>query len=133
MSISARLHATAGAAASERWRTALELPEIPRWHVEIQLAAASATFDLNLYAEEWGFVFQHASRGSWIRVTDVAFVHGRDEHGLLTRTPDLLAIGRLLAELEREYALAFPRGDARVSTNIPDAEPVVREWLVQAT
>jgi hypothetical protein len=121
--------ATVGAAASERWRAALELPAIPRWHVEIQLAAHATTFDLNLYAEEWGFVFQHGSRGSWIRVTDVAFVHGRDEHCLLTRTPDLLAIGLLLSELEREHAFEFQRAHARVCTNIPDAEPVVRGWL----
>lgn len=95
------------------------------------LADADTRFDLNVYEEEWGFYFQFAGRASWIRVTDAAFVHGRDDFDLLARTPDLLAVNALLAELEQEHGLAFRRATASVRSTIPDAPNLIRDWLIR--
>ena len=123
---------TVGAEAASRWLLALGLPETPRWYVEIAiLADGESRLDLNVYAEEWGFVFHHKGRTSWIRVTDIPFVHGRDDHELLAHTPDLLAIGVLLAWLEADQEIAFRRATASVRTNIPAAPAAVRDWLLQ--
>ncbi|HEY2732945.1 MAG TPA: hypothetical protein VGI70_03125, partial [Polyangiales bacterium] len=98
---------TAGRVAAAGWLQARALQTIggARWHVEIALDVvdqpASAEYDertasrfhIEIFGEEWGFFFCHAGRASWIRVTDVAFVHGRDEFGLLGVTPDLSQIG----------------------------------------
>lgn len=124
---------TAGADASERWRRALGVASVLRWHAEIAIISDSETsFELNIYSNEWGFAFHHDRRGSWIRVTDIAFVHGRDDFGLLTRTPDLLAIRQLAAELEVEHGISLRRANASIRTNLPGAAELVRDWLVQA-
>lgn len=123
---------TPGAEAAGRWLSALGLPPAPRWYVEIAVVGdADASFDLNIYAEEWGFCFQIAGAGSWIRVTDVPFIHGRDDFRLLKRLPDLLAINALLHDLEQDHSIAFGRAAATVRTNLPNAEPIVRDWLLQ--
>ena len=71
---------TMGAEAADRWLRVLGLVSVPRWYSEIAILADGDTrFDLNVYAEEWGFVFKHGDRTSWIRVTDVPFIHGRDD------------------------------------------------------
>ena len=117
-----------------QWLTALGLSAIPRWHVEVGLEAGHATrFQLNVYAEEWGFAFHHERRSSWIRVTDIPFVHGRDDFRLLPRVPQLPQLGAFIAELEAEHAIALPRMEATVRTNIPHAGPIVRRWLTQPT
>jgi hypothetical protein len=124
---------TQGAEEAARWLLSLGLPAIPRWHAEIELAAGIDTrFELNIYAEEWGFVFHHHSRGSWIRITDTAIVHGRDDFGLVRRTPELLAISVLAADLEAEYRRSLDRADATIRTNIPNGTDVIREWLLQS-
>jgi hypothetical protein len=123
---------TQGAEESDRWLLSLGLPTIPRWHAEVTIAGGRDTmFDLNIYAEEWGFVFHCGDRTSWIRVTDIPFVHGRDDFQLLQRTPDLLAINLLAAELQAEHGLELDRTGATIRTNIPDATEVIREWLLQ--
>lgn len=127
-----RMFTTPGAEAAERWRLALGLSTVPRWFVEITIAAeGGARFDLQVYGEEWGFTFAHGGRTSWIRVTDVPFAHGRDEHGLLDKTPDLLAVHALLAQLERDHGLVFRLDAPSVRTNLPDVENPIRDWLVQ--
>ncbi len=124
--------ATRGAEASARWLAALGLREIPHWHVSIELVGGAATtFELDIYAEEWGFAFRHARRASWIRVTDIAFVHGRDDFDLLARTPELLDVDTLLAELEAAHDIAFRRGRASVRTNLAGASEAVREWIAR--
>lgn len=129
--MSNRVFRTPGAEAADHWLRALGLPVEPRWFVETSISAGDSRFDLNVYEEEWGFAFHHAGRGSWIRVTDVPFVHGRDDYGLLARTPDLLAIHALLAELEQAHAITFRIDAANVRSNVRDADGVVRDWLVQ--
>ena len=54
-------------------------------------------------------MFEHRGEASWIRVTDVAFVHGRDDFELVGRIPRLDAIGTLLRDVEREHGLVFDR------------------------
>ncbi len=122
---------TPGAEASHRWLLALGLRPPPQWHAEIAiLADGESRLDLNVYAEEWGFSFHHDTRTSWIRVTDIAFVHGRDDFRLLQRTPDLLGIHVLLAELEADHGIAFRRAIASVRSNVPGTAEAVRDWLL---
>ncbi len=123
---------TLGAEAANRWRTSLRLPAVSKWQAEIAIEASTDTaFELNIYPEEWGFAFRHDGRCSWIRVTDIPFVHVHDDFELLRRTPDLLAIGETIAELEIAHAISFQRAHARIRTNIPKAGDVVREWIMQ--
>lgn len=127
------IYATPGARASEHWLSARGLRPEGRWFIEISLLAdIDSHFDLNIYAEEWGFAFHHNGRSSWIRVTDIAFVHGSDDHGLLARTPDLEELGALLATLEREHGVAFRRANASVRSNLQGAAEAARDWLVSA-
>src|SRR4051794_31932290 len=85
-----------GPLASAAWLVARGLqPKEARWFVEIELASDTGISEgteqarllLEVYAEEWGYRFQRGERVSWIRVTDVPFVHGRDDHELLQKTP----------------------------------------------
>ncbi|HEY5951974.1 MAG TPA: hypothetical protein VIV40_41040 [Kofleriaceae bacterium] len=134
---------TAGALASATWlrgRGATP-PSTTRWHVEIALdvvnerapsefdEATATRFHLDIYTEEWGFFFCNHGRSSWIRVTDIAFVHGRDDFQLLTWTPALKDIGQLLRRIEREHHIAFQRSHASIKTNLPNIEPEIRAWL----
>ncbi len=113
-----------------------------RWHAEISLdvidGPARTEFDdrvdtrfhIDVYSEEWGFFFCHAGRVSWIRITDIAFVHGRDDHQLLTQTPSLDAIGQLIRQVEAKHNVRFHRQHAIIRTNIAAAEPLLRRWLL---
>jgi hypothetical protein len=87
-------------------------------------------FHIDVYSEEWGFFFCHAGRVSWIRVTDIAFVHGRDDHQLLTQSPTLDSMGDLIRRLETKHDVRFNRQQAIIRTNIPAAEPILRRWLL---
>jgi hypothetical protein len=112
------------------WLHALGLDALPRWHVEVSLDAGAATkFSLNVYAEEWGFAFHHARRSSWIRVTDIPFVHGRDDFGLIAHVPALMSLASFLTGLEAEHGFKLARTNAAVRSNIDGAVPVVRRWL----
>jgi hypothetical protein len=101
--------------------------------VEIQLYAdiPNARFELNLYPEEWGFLFRLRARLSWIRVTDLAFVHGADDLGLLGRTPRLDQLATLIDALEIEHGIRFDGDRAVVRTNLDEGRTTfaVREWL----
>lgn len=90
----------------------------------------ASRFHLDLYSEEWGFLFCHRGQLSRIRVTDVAFVHGRDDHHLLDATPALPDIGGLLRSLERRHQIVFRRDLALVRSDLPNVEPAVRRWLL---
>jgi hypothetical protein len=120
---------TLGADAAAKWLAALSLEPTPRWYAEIELANGESRFQLNIYAEEWGFAFHHGDQASWIRVTDIPFVHGRDDYSLLAHTPDLLDIGGFITSLEKTHGLAFARHDAVVRTNLDGAKDVIRAWL----
>lgn len=123
-----------GAAASRAWleERRLDAKKIRHWFVEIVIDSDSpdAVLDLNIYPEEWGFVFRRGNRVSSIRITDIPFVHGRDDFGLLPETPSLDRIGDLLATLERRFDFRFQRVGPRVKTNLVRGAMVVGAWLV---
>ncbi len=73
-------------------------------------------------------MFAHDGLVSWIRVTDIRFVHGRDDHMLLAETPTLREIGRLMRSLEQRHQVHLPRETATVRTSLPDADSRLREW-----
>ena len=132
-----------GAVASAHWlaQRRLSSTSVVRWHVEIALdvveAPAPVEFDertatrfhVDLYSEEWGVFFCHAGRSSWVRVTDIAFVHGRDDFGLLADMPALPDLGPWLRRLEQQHGVVFQRALALVRTNLVNAEPVIRRWI----
>jgi hypothetical protein len=136
---------TLGASDAATWLRNLDIdtPGRDRWHVEISMglaaepppaefdAATATRFHLNLYNDEWGIYFCHGGKASWIRVTDLAFVHGRDDFGLLSVTPPLKDIGALLRRLEQAHGLRFQRPHASIATNLPSAEPAIRSWLAR--
>lgn len=126
---------TMGAVASRAWLEARGID--PRsdagWFIEIELRAdlPIARFELNLYPEEWGFVFRLNKRMSSIRITDLPFVHGLDELRLLDRTPRLDHLPPFLLTLEREHAMSFDHDGVKVHTNLDEASmtAAVRGWL----
>jgi len=133
---------TLGATVAATWLRSLGHPATTeRWHVEIALDVidrrAPVTFDearatrfhIDAYLEEWGLYFCHGGRWSWIRVTDIAFVHGRDDHGLLAWGPTLEDVGALLRRLEGMHGISFHRKHANIRTNLAGVEPAVRGWL----
>ena len=135
----------AGTLAAAAWLSSLGLNPPPgtlRWHAEISLdvregpapaefdEARDSRFHLDIYSEEWGFFFCHAGRVSWIRITDIPFVHGRDDHHLLTQTPALPDVGKLLRSLETKHEIKFRRAQALIRTNVVAAEPMIRRWLL---
>jgi len=119
----------------------IQSPTLKRWHVEISLATVDVPapvnyddrvdtrFHIDIYSEEWGFFFAHRGKASWIRITDIPFVHGRDDFRLLAQTPALPDIGALLRTLETTHQLQFHRKFALVRTNVAGAESAVRRWV----
>ena len=110
----------------------------PRWFVEVTIGTsaegrhdddAATLLRLELYSEEWGYWFRHDAKVSWIRVTDVPFVHGRDDHSLLPETPKLKNLGQIVRTLEGRFDVQFALEHARIRTSLSDAEPTIRGWL----
>jgi hypothetical protein len=134
---------SAGALAAASWLRQRGIPTAPamRWHVEIAMDTSDAParpdyddrratrFHVDIYSEEWGVFFCHGGRASWIRVTDIPFVHGRDDFALLCVTPALKDIGGLLRLVEQRNVIRFQRHLALVRTNLVGAEPAIRRWL----
>jgi hypothetical protein len=132
-----------GALDAGLWLTqrALTPPSVLRWHVEIALDVVDAPtqpefdetratrFHLDIYSEEWGVFFCHHGKSSWIRMTDIAFVHGRDDFSLLGVVPPLKDIGAFLRRLEAAHGIRFRREHALVRSNVPSAERTVRDWV----
>ena len=119
-----------GPLASSAWLAALDIiPESQRWSVEITLPASDHShFKLDVYSEEWGYSFAYRDRVSWIRVTDIRFIHGRDDHDLLAQTPPLKSIHSLISGIERRFDIAFDRSSATVRTSIQGAERALLAW-----
>src|SRR5258706_16340130 len=77
----ARAHplTTLGAEAADRWLLALGLPTVAHWHVEIAISAdIDSSFELNIYGEEWGFVFRMNGPATGIPNPPSPFSPGRD-------------------------------------------------------
>ena len=134
---------TAGAlAASARLRSIGQTPPaMERWNVEVQLgiehkspstdydAVLETRFHISIYSEEWGVFVCHQGRSSWVRVTDIPFVHVRDDFKLLAILPPLRGIGGLVGRLEHQLDVRFARAHAAIHTNLPGVEPEVRRWI----
>lgn len=135
--------ATAGALAASAWlrdRTSSP-PAIPRWHVEVALdvvnrraptefdEVTATRFHVNIYAEEWGTFFCHEGRSSWIRVTDIPFVHGKDDFQLFAVMPPLRDVSRLLRRVEQANRIRFQRQHAAIDTNVPNLEGAILAWV----
>jgi len=128
---------TLGALASRAWIDRLGIAgPFDGWFVEIQLRAdvPEVRFELNVYPEEWGFVFRVGKKVSSIRITDVPFVHGVDELKLLQRTPTLDALPGFLASLQTAHAMQFDGARATVHTNLDESRvaAAVQRWLEPA-
>jgi hypothetical protein len=108
-----------------------------RWNVEILLGTSEAHPDedaptllrVELFSEEWGFWFRHEDRVSWIRVTDLRFAHGRDEHEMLRATPALKDFGSLVHAIEARFDISFRRESAAIRTSLRDADAAIRAWI----
>ena len=124
------LSANTGALASAAWlvQRGLETNQ-PKWFAEIVLTDGESRLQIEIYAEEWGVAFAHVGKQSWIRVTDVPFIHGRDDHELLRHVPPLKQIGGLVRRLEREHGVRLRRDAVKIRTTIAGAEPVIRTWV----
>lgn len=142
---SGQQNSTDGALAAAQWLRDFSAtpPTTTRWYVEIVLdvlhtrapsewdETTATRFHLDVYAEEWGFYVCHGSHASWIRVTDVAFVHGRDDFKLISATPALLEIGSLVRRIESDHAIQFQREHAAIRTNIAGIEHAIRRWITK--
>jgi hypothetical protein len=136
--------AKSGRAGASAWldARAIAAPRTTRWHAELAMdvidGPAPVEFDervdtrfhIDIYSEEWGFFFCHDGRASWIRVTDIPFVHGRDDYHLLGVAPNLDDIGALVRTLERLHQVKFRREHATIRTNLASGEASIRSWLV---
>ena len=135
--------ATAGKLAAQTWVRArsLSTPALTPWHVEVTLGvdhapppveldeARDSRLRIEIYSEEWGVFFCHQGRASWLRVTDVPFVHGRDDFKLLAMLPPLKDLRFLVRSLEKQHAIALRREHAVIRTNVPSAHPAVHAWV----
>jgi hypothetical protein len=119
-----------GALATAAWCLARGVfPQDNLWFVEIVLEAGASRFTIEVYAAEWGFALHHDERTSWIRVTDIPFVHGRDDFELLPVANSLTNMRRVLETIEVQHGIAFAREGAAVRTNIDGALPAIRDWI----
>lgn len=142
-SSSGNLSTTAGMRAAQAWLSArgLSAPTLSRWHASILLGPedrplpvefderVETRFRIEIYSEEWGYFFCHHGQASWIRVTDIPFVHGRDDFKLLPLTPRLADLRQLLRNLEQQHGLTFRRDHAVVRTNVANADVAIRRWV----
>lgn len=136
----------AGALASAAWLSGrgLSAPPYEKWEISIALDvvdgrpsgrfndASDTRFHIVVASSEWGFFFCHHSRVSWIRVTDLPFVHERDDYELLPQVPPLRDLGKLVQSLEERYRIKFRREHAAIRSTIEGAEDNVRIWCVAA-
>jgi len=136
----------AGALATAVWLSARGLLVPPRTEWELSIAldvldeqaparfaeATDTRFHISISSIEWGFFFCHGSRASWIRVTEVPFVHERDDFSLMARTPPLRDLGSLVRSLEETHRIRFRRDRAAIRSSLPSSEPAIREWVVAA-
>ena len=129
-----------GAVAVDAWLSARGVfPPVGRaWSVSISfetgeravfIETLDTRFVLAIHPDSWAYSFVHRNRRSQVHVTSSPGIAGADDHLLLAATPSLANVGALVRELERRYHVHFPRHTARVVTDLPGAEPVVRAWL----
>jgi hypothetical protein len=131
---------TVGSVDANDWLKQLEIrAQDLHWFVELGLGTGDAPLSetwgdgetrlhVYIYPQEWGFLFSHAGSSSWIRIADRAYVHGRDDFGLVSSTPPLREIASFVRELEHRHAIALRRDRVLVRTNLPAIDQCVRDW-----
>lgn len=120
-----------GALSAAAWCVARDIiPHVAAWNVEIRLenATGDARFSVEIFNDEWGYQFHCGDRTSWIRVTDIAFVHGRDDFELLRRTPRLENLGVLVRAFEAEHEVAFDRARSVVRSTLGGIDRITT-WI----
>lgn len=136
----------AGALAAAAWLRACGLcgPIDSDWDVIIALEVGDhpvppcasdptvSRFEIAITMTAWELLFRYRGRTSGIRVTDVAMVNVRDDHGLIRSLPPLRNVGSLIRVLEHRHAVSFHRKRACVRTSLVDAEPRIRRWIAEA-
>ena len=136
----------AGALATAAWLSArgLLVPARTEWELSIVLGlpgeleppaladGADTRLHIAISSAEWGFYFCHHDRASWIRVTDVPFIHQRDDFALLFKVPPLRELGSLVRALEETYSVSFCRESAAIRSTIRGSAPAIREWVTTA-
>jgi hypothetical protein len=133
-----------GATEAAAWIAGLSLkPGKARWNVRIALdvsdepatdvySSATATrFHVDVYRDEWGFMFVHGGKTSHVRRTDTTFVNGSDAYDLLGRTPALADILAFVRAIETEHGVAFRRDKALVRSMLKGAKAAVVAWLTR--
>ena len=110
-------------------------PEL--WGVGITLHDNSSVppprLHLAISTTEWSLSFEHHGELSWIRVTgDAPEIGTRDDFDLIGHIPELLNLGWVIARLERRFDLSFRRLHAEIETNLRDADPKIRRWVLSA-
>jgi hypothetical protein len=133
---------TVGSMDAGDWLKALDINAVDHhWFVEVALGVGDEAivetwsggtdtrFHIYIYPQEWGYLFCHQGRTSWIRIADRAYVHGRDDYNLVTETPPLREIASLARDLEGRHQLALRRDRALVRTNLNAIDDRVRDWV----
>ena len=127
--LASETRANTGALAAAAWLAARGLfPTDPNWFVRISVDAGETRFSIEIFAQEWGYAFRHGERASWIRVTDIPFVHGRDDFSLLDRTPRLESIGSLMRIVEHDHGIELDRAHPRIESSF-GGEDVIAAWV----
>jgi hypothetical protein len=125
-----------GPRATAAWLSArgLYVPPTLAWEVSILINTSplkpAAQLHVALDGLEWGFMFAFEKRMSWIRVGNTPTVHEWDDFDLLAITPPLRNLGTLVQTIEDRFELRFRRADAKIETNIPNADDKIRVWTV---
>lgn len=130
---------TIGSVDSADWLRLLDVRATDlHWFVEVVLGVDEQSLTSSLgeatrlqiyvYPQEWGFLFCHQNKCSWIRIADRPYVHGRDEYGLVTSTPPLRELSAFARELEHRHGVVFRRDRVLVRTNLPAVDEQVRAW-----
>jgi hypothetical protein len=116
--------------AGRPWRIDITLDATMHSPTRVFAEAIDTRFKLQVQPDEWAYYFCHAGRATNVRVADFPRVDGSDDHGLVTATPPLRRIGRLLRQIEQRYTVSLPRTNARVESTLQSVEPIVRAWVL---
>ncbi|HTL36585.1 MAG TPA: hypothetical protein VL326_25805 [Kofleriaceae bacterium] len=127
--LASETRANTGALAAAAWLAARGLfPTDPNWFVRISVETGETRFAIEIFAQEWGYAFRHGGRTSWIRVTDIPFVHGWDDFNLLDRTPRLESVGSLMRIVERDHGITLDRTCSLIESSI-GGEDLIAAWV----
>jgi hypothetical protein len=113
-----------------RWNVNIALDVVDRPAAQVFASDTDTRFHLDIYRDEWGFVFVHRGKTSHVRRTaGDQFVNGADDHALLAKMPALAEVGAFVRALEAKHKIAFKRAHAHVRTNVSGGAAAIRAWL----